>query len=144
MRAAHHTLDSTLTRNDGQPAQNGEDAVLLADVVRAQAEALLAAQEGMVVLLAHQCTVHEIAEELPASGHLVPANAALLRHHVDGGGGGHRARTRLVISPIMRHYRQALLEVGDTRAVRSDHGQRVRGRDEEVIAQDHRAIRITV
>lgn len=132
------------TRNNGQPAQDGEDAILLADVVGAQTKALLTAEERMVVLLSAEAAVHEIAEELPSRRHLVAANAALLRHNVNGGGGWHRSRTGLCIRDQCCHYRETVSEVGDTGAVCSYHGERVRRRDEKMISENHGSICISV
>ena len=122
------------TGHHRQPAQDREDAVLLADVVGAQAEALLSAQEGVVALLPELRAVHQVAEELPAGRHLVGLHAASGAHHVQRRGGGHRSRARL----------QPLSEVGDAATPRRHHRQRVGGRDEEPVSQDHRSIRIAI
>ncbi len=50
-------------RQEGGPRQEGPDAVLLANVVRARAEALLTADLGLL-------RVQEVAKELPTRGRL--------------------------------------------------------------------------
>mmetsp|Transcript_12633 Transcript_12633/g.26643 ORF Transcript_12633/g.26643 Transcript_12633/m.26643 type:complete len:642 (+) Transcript_12633:206-2131(+) len=125
LAARGHVL--VLVRQDAQPRQHRPDAVLLADVVSAGAEGLLAADGELA-------GVHEIAEELPPGGGLEEGHAHLLRHAVQGRGGGHGARQTL----------DAALEVGDGLGVGGDHGDGVGGGDEEVVAQDHVAIAVAV
>mmetsp|Transcript_40488 Transcript_40488/g.67824 ORF Transcript_40488/g.67824 Transcript_40488/m.67824 type:complete len:598 (+) Transcript_40488:91-1884(+) len=116
-----------LVRQDGQPRQHRPDAVLLADVIGSGAEGLLAADGELA-------GIHEVAEELPPSGRLKEGHAHLLCNTVQGSRGGHGPRQTL----------DARLEVGDGSGIGGDHGYGVGGRDEEVVAQDHVAVAVTV
>ncbi|CAN8009967.1 unnamed protein product [Ixodes pacificus] len=69
----------------GQPGQAGPDSVFLPKTGKTGAKALLAAQGQL-------SRVHEVAEVLPASGHLEHGQALLLGHPVHGTGRGHAAR----------------------------------------------------
>lgn len=127
-------LPPNRTCHDRQPAQNGEDSVLLANIVGAEPKALLSADKRMVVLLPQLLAVHQIAEEFPARRHFKAANPASFAHHIDRRGRRHRSRAR----------RQTALEVRNASAVRSHHRQRVGRRDKELAAQNHRTVRISV
>ena len=63
---------------DREPGKHRPQAVLLSDVVRAGAEALLTAQVAAT-------RVHEVAEELPASGRLVAGETQLGSHSEERG-----------------------------------------------------------
>mmetsp|Transcript_4499 Transcript_4499/g.14428 ORF Transcript_4499/g.14428 Transcript_4499/m.14428 type:complete len:593 (-) Transcript_4499:147-1925(-) len=127
-----------LGREDLQPRQDRPHAVLLADVVRAGPERLLAADERRVLLglreVLRVAAVHEVAEKLPARGGLEALDAFLLGDKVHGAGGGHGAGTAL----------EAVLELGDEVRVRHDHGQGVGGGHEELGAEDHVAVGVAV
>lgn len=70
------------TGNDVQPSHNSPHTVLLADVVATCAEALLATDRNLLL-------IEQVAEELPAGGHLVALQALSLSHAVHGTGGWH-------------------------------------------------------
>mmetsp|Transcript_32076 Transcript_32076/g.95548 ORF Transcript_32076/g.95548 Transcript_32076/m.95548 type:complete len:351 (-) Transcript_32076:110-1162(-) len=107
-------------------------------MVRAGPKRLFAADEGCVLLRFGKVlwitTVHEVAKELPPCGRLETGDAFPLRHKVQCTGGRHGARTTL----------EALRKLRDALGVRHDHGQRVRGRDEELGAEDHVAVGVAV
>ncbi len=72
--------------------------------------------------------VHDVAEELPAGGHLEALEALLGGHAVERGGGGHGARDGA----------EALGKVGDgLLGVGSNDRHAVRRVDEEAAAQNH-------
>lgn len=114
--------------DDVEPGDDGPQPVLLADVVAARAEALLAA-DGQLV------GVEERAEELPARGHLVAVEALGRGDEVDGAGGRHAAREAV----------DALfLEVGDELGMVSNNRQAIARGDEGVGAVDHVAVAVAV
>mmetsp|Transcript_8188 Transcript_8188/g.28125 ORF Transcript_8188/g.28125 Transcript_8188/m.28125 type:complete len:607 (-) Transcript_8188:332-2152(-) len=117
-----------LLGQNAQPGKDGPDPVLLPDVVASSAEALLAANAALA-------GIHEVAEELPAGWGLEEGNPELGGHEVQGAAGRHAAG----------HALEAVLEVRDALlGVRGDHGHRVRGGDEEVLAQDHVPVPVSV
>mmetsp|Transcript_766 Transcript_766/g.1818 ORF Transcript_766/g.1818 Transcript_766/m.1818 type:complete len:234 (-) Transcript_766:1310-2011(-) len=67
-----------LGSQDLEPCKHSPHAVLLADVVAASAEGLLAADEGRVL-----GGVHEVAEELPARGGLEEGDVLSLAHKIE-------------------------------------------------------------
>mmetsp|Transcript_18603 Transcript_18603/g.54509 ORF Transcript_18603/g.54509 Transcript_18603/m.54509 type:complete len:725 (+) Transcript_18603:3053-5227(+) len=128
-----------LCGEDLQPREHRPHAVLLPHVVGARAETLLAAEEGRVGLALGEhggAAVHQVAEELPTRGHLEALQLLGRRHAVEGRRGGHGARARLEAS--------VLVEVGDGVRVGGNGGERVGGRAEEVVAEDHVAVRVAV
>lgn len=116
------------TSKNVQPSNDGPETVLLANVVTASTERLLAAD-------VHLVGVEQTAEELPASRHLVRLHALGLGNKVNRTRGGHGACETVDT---------LLLEVGDEVGVVGDDGQAVTGRDEGVGAVDHVAVTITV
>lgn len=125
---AHQRLDRTAAhREHVEPEQDRPQPVLLAQVVGAGAVALFAAQRGAA-------GVEQVAEELPAGRCLETRDAQGLRDAVGRGGGGHRARDAS----------QARLVARRDGGVRGEHGEAVRGRDREVAADDHVAVRVAV
>ena len=72
------------TGQDVEPEQHRPEAILLADVVAAGAEALFAAEGDAA-------RIEQVAEELPAGGGLKAGQPQLLGHHIGRGAGGHRA-----------------------------------------------------
>mmetsp|Transcript_18975 Transcript_18975/g.48920 ORF Transcript_18975/g.48920 Transcript_18975/m.48920 type:complete len:255 (+) Transcript_18975:223-987(+) len=75
-----------LLRQNLQPRKHRPHAVLLPHVVRARAEGLLTAEEGRVRLALWErrgARVHQVAEELPAGGHLERLDAACARDAVE-------------------------------------------------------------
>mmetsp|Transcript_8637 Transcript_8637/g.27096 ORF Transcript_8637/g.27096 Transcript_8637/m.27096 type:complete len:1102 (-) Transcript_8637:19-3324(-) len=122
---------------DAEPGEDGEEAVLLADVVRARPERLLAAEQGGVVdALEERLGVHEVSEELPPGRRLEEREVELGGDEVDGAAGGHAPRDG---------FDAALgLEEGNGVGVGGEDGERVGGRDEELGAEDHVAIAVAV
>lgn len=114
--------------DDVEPGHDGPQAVLLTDVVAASTETLLTTDGDLLV-------VEQVAEELPARGHLVALQALGLSHAVDGTGGGHGARQAVDT---------LLLEVGDELGVVGNDGQTVTGGDEGVGAVDHVTVTVTI
>ncbi len=112
---------------DVEPEQHGPEAVLLADVIGAGAEALLAAERDAP-------GIEQIAEELPARRRLVARDVEGLGDTVDGLARRHRARDPLEPVPVARH------EFGIGR----DDGQAVARGHEEVLAEDHVAIAVAI
>ena len=114
---------------DREPGEHGPQAVLLANVIRAGAEALLAAQRQLA-------GVHQVAEELPARRRLVALLAHRLGDQVERARRRHAARESL---DALAHKVRYRLQVG------GQHGHRVARRDEErILAQDHVAIAVAV
>ena len=114
-------------RQDVQPEQHGPQAVLLAHMVRAGAGAFFAAQRA-------HAGIEQVAEELPAGRGLVAGNAQRLRDAIDRAAGRHRARDALQPRRITR----------DQLGIGRQHRQAVAGRDDEVAAEDHVAVAVTV
>src|SRR5215207_10005246 len=126
---AHDLLDR-LPRHgeDREPAQNRPQPILLAHVVRARAEALLAAH-------GREARVEQVAEELPPRRRLVTLDAEGVGHAVYGRARRHRARDA----------REPFAVAGDAVArVLGDDGQRVARRDEEVASQNQIAVAVAV
>jgi len=73
------------TGKDGQPTEHGPDAVFLADVAGACAEALLAAD-------GEASRIHQVAKELPAGGDLEELHTKVDRHTVEGASSLRRVR----------------------------------------------------
>mmetsp|Transcript_12216 Transcript_12216/g.32856 ORF Transcript_12216/g.32856 Transcript_12216/m.32856 type:complete len:553 (+) Transcript_12216:728-2386(+) len=121
-----------------QPSEHRPHAVLLADVVAAGAEGLLAAEEGHVGLFAREvllvARVHEVAEELPACRRDETRDLLLLGHQVEGSRCGHRPGATL----------EAIREEGDALGIGGDDRQAVRGAYEPLLAQDHVAVGIAI
>ena len=116
------------TGDDVQPGNNSPDTVLLADVVAASSETLLATDGDLLV-------VEQVAEELPASGDLVALQALSLSDTVNGAGGGHGAGKTVDT---------LLLEPGDQLGVVGNDGQAVTGGNKSVGTVDHVTVTITV
>lgn len=116
------------TGNDVQPGNDGPETVLLTDMVAASTEALFTADGDLLV-------IEEVAEELPARGHLVALQTLRLGNTVDGTGGGHR--TSQTVDAL-------LLEPGDELGVVGNNRQAVTRRDESVGTVDHVTVTVTV
>ena len=112
---------------DVEPEQDRPEAVLLADVVGAGAGALLAADGG-------EAGVEQVAEELPARGRLVHADAELGGDPVGGAAGRHRAGDA----------GEARGVAGGEVRVGGEHGQAVGGGDEDAAADDEVAVAVAV
>src|SRR5205085_546332 len=116
------------SRENREPAQDGPQAVLLADVVRACAEALLAAD-------GRESRVEQVAEKLPARRRLVTADTQVFRDAINRRARRHRAREA----------RESVAVAGDGVArVLGDEGQRVAGRDEEFATEYEVAVAVAV
>ena len=116
-----------LHRQQVEPEEHRPEAVLLADVVGAGAEALLAADGD-------SAGVEQVAEEFPARGRLETLDPQLGRDPVDRLAGRHGARDP----------RNAAAVAGDQVGVGCDDGQAVARRHEEVAAKDHVAVPVAV
>ena len=126
--ARHHLCHRAAAhRQDLQPEEHRPEAVLLADVVAAGAEALLTAEGDAA-------GIEQVAEELPARGCLEAGDAQGVGHHVGRGAGGHGAG----------HAGQAFRVAGGQGGVGGEHGQAVAGIHEAAAPQDHVAVAIAV
>ena len=114
-------------RQDVQPQQDRPQAVLLAHVIGAGAEALLAAQGDLA-------RIEQVAEELPAGRRLVAADAERLRDPVGGARGRHGARDPGEAGGV----------AGREMGVGGEDREAVRGRHVDAAAENHVAIAIAV
>ena len=112
---------------DVEPEQHRPQAILLADVVGAGAEALLTAEGDAA-------RIQQVAEELPPGGGFKAGDAQLLGHHIGGGAGGHGTG----------HPRQAIAVAGHQGGVGGEHRQAVAGVHEAALPQDHVAVAVAI
>src|SRR5476649_2406370 len=110
-----------------KPEQHRPHAILFADVVRAGAVALLAAQRGLA-------SVEQVAEELPAGRRLVAGDAEFLGDVVGRARGRHRTGDAFQAGAITRRHGR----------VRGQDGQAVGWRDGQLAADDHIAVAVAV
>lgn len=97
-------------------------------MVATSTEALLTADRDLLV-------VKQVAEELPAGGHLVALQTLCLGNQVDSTGCGHGAGQTV---------NTLLLEVGNQLGVVGDDGQAVTGGHKGVSTVDHVAVTVTI
>ena len=74
-----------LDRQNVEPEQHGPQTIFFANVVRARAKALFAAESGFI-------RIEQITKKLPAGGRFVAFDAELLSDAIGRLAGGHRSR----------------------------------------------------
>ena len=103
------------------------------------------AEEGVIVDLAQQTTVHEIAEEFPTCGNFITANILLCSHDINRGRSRHRTSSSLQVRKSVKNsYSETILEVRNTLTISSNHGERIGRRDEELLSENHGSISISI
>ena len=88
----------------------------------------------MVVNLAQRTAVHQVTEELPTGGDFITADVVLLGNDINRGGSGHGASRSLHMRGGSSTHGEAVLEVGNTTAISSNHRKRIRRRNKELLA----------
>mmetsp|Transcript_15743 Transcript_15743/g.29905 ORF Transcript_15743/g.29905 Transcript_15743/m.29905 type:complete len:339 (-) Transcript_15743:535-1551(-) len=113
---------------DRKPSQNSPDTILFADVIGSGSEGFLTADGKL-------SSVHEISKVLPSSRHLMKLDVLGLSDEVNGTAGGHGPGAAL----------EPLAEVWDALlSLVNNDSQRVGRSDEELLAEDHVAVSVTV